>query len=127
MFSSRARHAGALALLALTLSVLNPVLCIWHCLFFDYAPTRGGAMVEFVCHIPGGAQTSAPTSDQGIGERPAPPRAFYESALGSSTFAPLLFSVALLATIAGILLYRELPPPPAPPPKRCVATCLPVV
>lgn len=113
----RVRHSGALVFLALTISLLNPLLCVWHCVVLEPALSRGH-FTSFICHF-GGAPRIAPQAETTVAAvRSAPPRAFYEGAVAPFALLLIPLPAALLPAITSQRRYSEPLPPLLPPPKR---------
>lgn len=109
-------HSSIIVLLAVTLGLLNPLLCIAHCAVVARQPAPRSAASRFVCHL--GIVSQAPADTGTIGASPASPRAFYEGALALSSIVIVLLPLMLLKAADDAVHSSDVPPPPAPPPKR---------
>jgi hypothetical protein len=121
----RSWFSGSCLGLALTLALINPLMCLLHCAFMDRADIDLGLRVQaFNCamlhhhQIPAIATNVLPDQLPTMGLHLQPPQAFYEMSL------TMILASLLLIVIAAV---RILPSPPrmclsytplAPPPKR---------
>jgi hypothetical protein len=124
-FAMRSWFSGGCLGLALTLALLNPLMCLLHCAFMDRPVVDLGLRVQaFHCAMlhhhpmPVNAIHASPDQLPTIGLHLQLPRAFYEMSL------TMILAVLLLIVIATARILSSHPSmflsytPLAPPPKR---------
>lgn len=120
---------GLAVLVALTLAVLNPIMCLIHCAAMDalihqahtyQIPTSGGSF--FLCDMPFQTVQShvAATAERIQSSTTAAstlPRAVYESVTSVPPFITLFLILMAHLNLLNVSMSSRNTPPPTPPPR----------